>query len=106
VPDYITHEAYSHEVSSCGFWPGDIEGLAEPIFYSYAYPEPARFRDMRVKPVGAYYHEGMGEFVLPYKKVARSSDPEGRLMAFFESTYEAAALSGHWDKDGLTRQAS
>jgi hypothetical protein len=100
LPDEVAREAYSHEVSSAGFWPGG-HGLAEPAFYSYAYPEPPGFASARVAPAGAWYHEGLGEFVLPYEAVRTADDPEATLLAFLQSTYEAAASLGRWDRDGL-----
>ena len=100
LPDAITREAYSHEVSSAGFWPGggDVEHAA---FYSYAYPTPAGFRDARVRPEAAFYHEGLGEFVLPYDAVRTAADPDGTLLAFLQSTYDAAADAADWDRSSL-----
>lgn len=95
-------EAYSHEVISHGFWPGG-DALPEPIFYGYAAPEPAGFRESRVEPGGAYYHAALGEFVLPYEAVRLSSDPEATLRAFVRSTYEAGATLGGWDRKALER---
>ena len=80
LPDRITREAYSHEVSSAGFWPGGVTA-ADPIFYSYAYPEPDGFRDTRVEPEAARFDEALGEFVLPYAEVRASADPEGTADA-------------------------
>jgi hypothetical protein len=101
-PDYVMVEAYSHECSSCGFWPG-AGPIAEPAFYSYAYPEPAGYADHPVRPEGAYYHRDMREFVLPYELVRRASAPDHMLLEFFQSTYEAAAEHGHWDRAALER---
>jgi hypothetical protein len=98
-------EAYSHEVSSCGFWPGG-EGCEEAIFYSYAYPEPASYPHALVRPVEARYDTTMREFVLPYEAVRTSRDPGRRLRAFFESTYEAAARLGRWDRPALERASA
>ena len=100
--DFITREAYSHEVSSAGFWPGggDIKG---PAFYSYAAPEPAEFAERRVNPSDAYYHPVMKEFVLMYENVRTAESPNAELLAFLQSTYEAAADLGHWDRDALER---
>lgn len=100
LPDAVTREAYSHEVSSAGFWPGGV-GVDEAMFYSYAYPEPEGFRDYPVKPDAAYFHERLGEFLLPYEAVRSSSDPEAALLAFLQSTYEAAAEKGRWDRAAL-----
>ncbi|MGF1580412.1 MAG: DUF5996 family protein [Gemmataceae bacterium] len=99
MPDWITREAYSHEVSSCGFWPGG--GDNEAFFYSYAYPEPDGFGQASIKPKAADYPKEMGEFVLPYEAVRNSSTPDEDLLAFFESTYEAAAKNAKWDRDAL-----
>ena len=100
--DFVTREAYSHEVSSAGFWPGggDIKG---PAFYSYAAPEPAEFAERRVNPSDAYYHPVMKEFVLMYENVRTAESPNAELLAFLQSTYEAAADLGHWDRDALER---
>jgi len=95
LPDAVAKEAYSHEVSSAGFWPGG--GLVDyPAFYSYAYPEPAGFRAAAVQPAQAVFHEALGEFVLPYDAVRSAPDPDAALMAFLISTYEAAANAGQW----------
>jgi hypothetical protein len=104
LPDRITREAYSHEVSSAGFWPGSAAMTAEPIFYSYAYPEPAGFRGASVAPTAARFDETLGEFVLPYEEVRRSANPEAELTAFLQSTYEAAANLAHWDRAALERE--
>jgi hypothetical protein len=90
--------AYSHEVSSCGFWPfGDGEG----VFYAYAYPTPARFADWRVAPDAAFFDPALGEFILPYEAVREADDPGTALLAFFRSTYEAAAELGNWNRAEL-----
>ena len=102
VADHVTREAYSHECSSCGFWPG--KGLGEPAFYSYAYPEPAGFGDIPVRPEDAYYSRELREFILPYHAVRRSPSPDRTLLAFLESTYVAAADLGRWDRAALERQ--
>lgn len=99
MPDWITREAYSHEVSSCGFWPGGDD--QEAIFYAYSYPEPAGFADSPMKPDAASYSKDMGEFVLPYEAIRQSSSPDEDLLAFFQSTYEAAAVNGGWDRAAL-----
>jgi len=95
----VMQEAYSHEVSSAGFWPGG-NGV-DAAFYSYAYPEPPGFRAMPVRPGEAVFSETLGEFLLPYDVVRRAADPEGTLLAFLHSTYEAAALSAKWDRSAL-----
>lgn len=100
LPDEVTREAYSHEVSSAGFWPGG-SGAEEPMFYSYAYPEPEGFADWKVEPAEARYDENLREFLLPYEAVRTSSDPEGTLLLFLRSTYEAAATLGKWPRDEL-----
>jgi hypothetical protein len=102
LPDRVTREAYSHEVSSAGFWPGGVVA-AEPIFYSYAYPEPDRFRDRQVLPSAARFDGELGEFVLPYATVRAATDPETELLAFLNSTYEAAATLAKWDRPALER---
>ncbi|VEG51713.1 Uncharacterised protein [Mycolicibacterium aurum] len=97
---HVMWEAYSHEVSSAGYWPGpDGEG----VFYSYAYPEPAGYRDAAVCPEQAYFDETLGEFVLPYTAVRESADPDALLLEFLQSTYEAAANLGSWDRAELER---
>ncbi|HIC81742.1 MAG TPA: hypothetical protein EYP07_12390 [Kiloniellaceae bacterium] len=100
LPDTVTREAYSHEVSSAGFWPGG-GGIDEPSFYAYAYPTPEGFGDMPVRPAEAYFHKDLGEFVLPYEAVRKAADPEAALLAFLQSTYEAAAERGAWDRAAL-----
>jgi hypothetical protein len=94
-------EAYSHEVSSCGFWAGG--GLGEPAFYAYAYPEDDAFKEYAVKPREAYYSRDFGEFVLPYAAVRTAESPDEKLLAFLQSTYEAAAILGKWDRTSLER---
>jgi hypothetical protein len=100
LPDEVAREAYSHEVSSAGFWPGGA-GVDFPTFYSYAYPAPPGFADAPVEPQGARFDTRLGEFLLPYDAVRRSRDPEAVLMAFLESTYRAAADLAGWDRKGL-----
>jgi len=102
VADSVTREAYSHEVSSAGFWPGG-PALPEPIFYSYAYPEPAGFKDARVRPAAAHYNTDFKEFVLPYEAARTSENPDMELMFFLQDTYEAAANLGKWDRAALER---
>jgi hypothetical protein len=100
LPDEVTREAYSHEVSSAGFWPGG-GAIKDPAFYSYAYPAPTGFAQTRVVPVEAYYSSELAEFVLPYDAVRLARDPEATLMAFLQSTYNAAADLGAWDRPAL-----
>jgi hypothetical protein len=101
--DSITREAYSHECSSCGFWPGG-EGIEQPAFFSYAYPEPADFSGAPVLPDAAFYDSGLGQFILPYNVVREAADPDETLLAFLQSTYEAAATLATWDRSALERQ--
>lgn len=96
-------EAYSHEVSSCGFWPGGGP-INEPIFYAYSYPEPPGFNEYHIQPKEAFYHSVMKEFVLPYNVINTSNSPDGSLLAFLQSTYEAAATCAQWDRNALERQ--
>ena len=96
----IMREAYSHEVSSAGFWPG-LVGTSDACFYSYAYPEPAGFATHAVEPEQAHYSETLKEFVLPYDSVRRSDDPDAALLGFLQSTYAAAATAGQWDREAL-----
>jgi hypothetical protein len=100
-PASVSLEAYSHEVSSCGFWPG-APGIA-PMFYAYAYPEPAGFKAAAARPGEARFDSNLGEFVLPYEAVRRAADPDAALTAFFQSTYEAAADLGGWPRAELER---
>jgi Family of unknown function (DUF5996) len=100
---FVDIEAYSHEVSSCGFWPGGGP-INEPVFYSYAYPEPQGFKDYPIQPSEAFYHSGMGEFLLPYDVVRMSESPDDVLLSFLQSTYEAAATKANWDRHALERQ--
>ncbi len=97
--DWVMVEAYSHEVSSAGFWPG--AGLGEAAFYSYAYPGPDGFGEFPVKPEAAYYHQELGEFILPYESVRTADDPDAMLLDFLQSTYEAAAELLNWDREEL-----
>ena len=99
LPDAVAREAYSHEVSSAGFWPGN-ETSQQAAFYSYAYPEPAGFATQGV-PAGAHYDSGLREFVLPYEVVRTAADPDGLLLQFLERTYAAAADCGSWDRKVL-----
>jgi hypothetical protein len=100
LPDEVAREAYSHEVSSAGFWPGG-DGREEPVFYSYAYPEPPGFRQATIQPAEAAYDPALGEFLLPYEQLRLAADPEARLMDFLQSTYAAAADLGRWDRRAL-----
>ena len=97
VADKVTREAYSHEVSSAGFWPG-VAGLSDPVFYAYAYPEPAGFAQAAVAPAAASYNSTFGEFLLPYEAVRQATAPDDLLLEFLQSTYEAAADLGRWDR--------
>jgi hypothetical protein len=99
LPDAVAREAYSHEVSSAGFWPGG-DGV-EPSFYSYAYPEPQGFRTAEARPAGARFDETLGEFLLPYEAVRSAVDPQVALLDFLTSTYEAAADAAAWDRKAL-----
>lgn len=101
--DWIMEEAYSHELSSVGFWPG--AGLGEPAFYSYAYPEPKGFREYPVQPEAAYYHPELGEYVLPYEAVRIADKPESMLLEFLQTTYEAAANLAAWERGELERRS-
>ena len=100
---FVAREAYSHEVSSCGFWPGG--GASGPAFYAYAYPEPKGFKHYAVQPKEAFYSEEMREFLLPYDAVRTAEFPDRVLLAFLQSTYEAAAILGKWDRPALERPA-
>lgn len=100
LPDAVTREAYSHEVSSAGFWPGG-GGVDEAMFYSYAYPEPAGFAQRSVEPAAARYDGSLQEFLLPYEVVRTAADPEATLEQFLRSTYEAAAECGGWPRSAL-----
>jgi len=101
LPDSVTREAYSQEVSSLGFWPGN-EAMPEPIFYSYAYPEPPGFSAAKVEPAAAAYNAQFKEFVLPYEAVRTASNPDEVLLTFAQSAYDAAAGLGKWDREALT----
>jgi hypothetical protein len=100
LPDAITREAYSHEVSSLGFWPGN-EMMPEPIFYSYAYPEPRGFSEAKVQPSSASYNSQLKEFVLPYEEVRKAESPDATLLQFARTTYDAASTLGDWDRAAL-----
>ena len=102
MPDVVAREAYSHEVSSCGFWPGG-GAIDYPAYYAYAYPTPEGFKDYKIKPKGAFYSNDLGEFLLPYDEVRASDDPDAALLGFLQSTYEAAADLAKWDRAALER---
>jgi uncharacterized protein DUF5996 len=100
---FVAVEAYSHEVSSCGFWPGGGP-VDEPAFFAYAYPEPQGFKDYPIQPTEAFYHTGMREFLVPYDVVRTAKSPDEVLLSFLQSTYEAAATCAKWDRRALERQ--
>jgi len=99
LPDAVTREAYSHELSSAGFWPGD--GVGEPMFYSYAYPIARGFNACSVEPTKARWNEKLGEFLIPYRVVRESADSDATLLRFLQTTYEVAAITGNWDRTAL-----
>ena len=101
LPNAVAQEAYSHEVSSAGFWPGSPGPVEYPAFYSYAYPAPEGFAAATVKPAAAFFSEDLSEFILPYDAVRTTRDPDAALMAFLQSTYEAAADLAKWDRKAL-----
>ncbi|MBC7858472.1 MAG: hypothetical protein H7Z39_06760 [Burkholderiaceae bacterium] len=100
LPDWVAREAYSHEVSSAGFWPGG-EGMRYPVFYSYAYPEPPGYAAAPLRPAGARYDAGLREFLLPYEQVRLAASPDQALLDFLESSYAAAADLGQWNRREL-----
>ena len=100
MPDNVTREAYSHEVSSAGFWPGGGP-LDHAAFYSYAYPTPDGFAQVKVAPTDAVFDTSLGEFLLPYEAVRTAADPEHTLLEFLQTTYEAAASCANWDRTAL-----
>jgi len=102
LPDRVTREAYSHEVSSCGFWPGGGP-VPTAAFYSYAYPEPKGFSAAKIAPSAAFYSRDLGEFILPYDVVRQAANPDDALLAFLQTTYEAAANLAGWDRAALER---
>jgi Family of unknown function (DUF5996) len=102
--DRMTREAYSHEVISCGFWPGD-DRFPTPAFYSYTSPEPPGLPTTSIHPEEAFYHHEMGLFLLRYDDVRSASSPEQALLSFFQSTYEAGARLAQWDREALERKA-
>lgn len=104
VADWVMREAYSHELSNAGFWPGG-QGV-DALFYSYAYPEPEGYRQAAIAPEAACYHQDLSEFILPYEAVRQAEQPDEMLMEFLQSTYEAAAELGNWDRSALERRNS
>jgi hypothetical protein len=100
-PDRVMVEAYSHECSSCGFWPGDEN--SQPSFYAYAYPEPQGYAACKIAPAGANYDITAREFLLPYEALRTAPNPDEALLRFFQTTYAAAADLGHWDRTALDR---
>ncbi len=102
VGDWVMREGYSHELSSCGFWPGGGP-VAEPVFYAYAYPEPPGFPEAPLQPREAFYSQDMREFILPYEAVRTAERPDEMLLSFLQTTYEAAADLGKWDRKALER---
>jgi hypothetical protein len=102
IPDAVNREAYSHEVSSCGFWPGN-GGFGQAAFYSYAYPQPAGFGEVPIRPGSASYAKDLGEFILPYEAVREAASPSQTLLEFLQGTYAAAADLGQWDRAALER---
>ncbi|MCR6733062.1 MAG: DUF5996 family protein [Afipia sp.] len=102
--DWVAVEAYSHEVSSCGFWPGN-GGFGKAAFYSYAYPAPVGFAEAPLRPPAAVFDTNLQEFILDYEAVRTSPDPDAMLLDFFQSTYEAAADAGNWDRAALERRS-
>lgn len=102
--NHITREAYSHEVSSCGFWPGTLGGpIQEPAYYAYSVPEPAGFAEAAVRPAAATYNRALGEYILPYEVVRTADDPDALLLDFAQSAYEAGATLANWDRAALER---
>jgi hypothetical protein len=106
LPDRVVRDAYSHEVSSCGFWPGGPGpngAFLEPFFYSYAYPEPPGYRGYVIEPAGAKFDSNFGEFIFPYEAMRQSADPDAALLQFLQTTYEAAANCAKWDRAALEK---
>ncbi len=101
--DAITQEGYSHEVISCGFWPGN-EAAPEPVFYAYSAPEPPGLKDATILPNSAFYSSEMKQFLLRYEDIRTSTTPELDLLNFFQSTYDAGATLGNWDRQNLERK--
>jgi hypothetical protein len=105
MADSVTQEAYSDEVSSCGFWPGN-GGFGQPAFYAYAYPTPPGFAAWKIQPREASYNKDLGEFILPYESARVSINPDQAVLHFLQGSYEAAAVSAKWDRDGLECKAT
>ena len=105
MSDVVAREAYAQEVSSLGFWPGNAASPT-PLYYSYAYPEPAGFADAQVRPNEASYLTQLHEFILPYDAVRTAADPDAALLEFAQSTYDAASSLGKWDRAGAGRSAA
>jgi hypothetical protein len=104
LPDWITREAYSHACISAGWWPGALDSpIAEPAFYAYAYPEPKGCPTATIRPNAGFYHDVMHEWILPYDAVRTATDPDTTALEFFQSTYDAAATLGGWDRASLER---
>jgi Family of unknown function (DUF5996) len=103
LPDWVAREAYSHEVSSAGFWPGG-DAMPSPVFYAYAYPEPAGFKSAPLRAAAARYDATLGEFILPYEEVRRSPSPDATLLEFLQASYQAAANLAGWDRPALERE--
>jgi hypothetical protein len=103
VASWVMAEAYSHEVSSCGFWPGN-GGYGRAAFYVYAYPEPDGYGDVRLSTAEAFYDKSLGQFILPYDAVREASDPDGLLLGFLQETYEVVADLAQWDRTRLERR--
>jgi len=101
LPDAVAQEAYSHEVSSAGFWPGGGGPVDYAAFYSYAYPAPAGFAEAKIKPAAAAWSKELGEFLLPYDAMRQERDPDAALMEFLQSSYDAAANLAKWDRAAL-----
>ena len=106
LPNRVVREAYSHACISAGWWPGQGGALSQPAFYSYSYPEPPSYAEARVQPGDAYYHRELKEYILPYEAVQAAAHPDDLLLEFFQSTYEAGANLGGWDRPALERPAS
>jgi hypothetical protein len=102
VAPWVMAEAYSHEVSSCGFWPGN-GGFGQPAFYVYAYPEPEGYGDTPLRTADGYYDKNLGQFILPYEAVRLARDPDALLLGFLQDTYEGAADLAQWDREALER---
>ena len=105
VASWVMAEAYSHEVSSCGFWPGN-GGFGQAAFYVYAYPEPEGYGDTKLRTAEASYNKNLGQFILPYDAVRQALDPDALLLGFLQETYEAAANLAKWDRTALERGKS